>query len=233
MSHPLKCVIADDEPGAHNILRRYIEELPETELIGSCFNALEVHQLLKSHHADILLLDINMPEIDGFALLDMLPEPPAVIITTAYSDYAMKSYEYDAVDYLHKPIRFERFIKAIDKASRRLDRGAVQENISELDIKVDGKMVRIPTSEIIYLQSMGNYVKLVGHKKNYITAGTTREIEQKLPMPQFIRIHKSYIVNTSQIKEVKSDQVITPKETLPLGKTFKKYLETFYGKTQG
>lgn len=227
---PLRCIIADDEPGAHLILKRYIDELNATELAGSCYNALEVYQLLKTTNADIILLDINMPEIDGFALLDMLSAPPAVIITTAYSNYAMKSYEYDAVDYLHKPIRFERFIKAVEKASRRLEQRQLNTNIPILEIKVNSRLLKISTSDIIYLQSMGNYVKVVGHKRTYITASTTKELELRLPAPQFIRIHKSFIVNTEHIQEVKNDQVYTSKETLPIGKTFKKYMETFYGK---
>jgi DNA-binding LytR/AlgR family response regulator len=228
---PLRCLIADDEPGSHLVLKRYITELPATTFAGSCYNALEVYQLLKTEQVDILLLDINMPEIDGFALLDMLPDPPAVIFTTAYSNYAVKSYEYDAVDYLHKPIRFERFIKAIERAARRLDDKQVPVTpLAPLEIRVDGYMKEVPTESIIYIQSMGNYVKIVGSQKTYITAITTKELEHRLPAPQFIRIHKSYIVNTSHIQQVKDGQVHTEKEILPLGKTFKKYLELFYGK---
>lgn len=229
---PLCCLIADDEPGSHLVLKRYLDELPFTEFAGSCYNALEVYQFLKTGHADILLLDINMPEIDGFALLDMLPDPPAVIITTAYSDYALKSYEYDAIDYLHKPIRFERFIKAIEKAARRLNEKNISLPLAPLEIRVDGRVQEIFTEDIIYIQSMGNYVKLVCSNKTYITALTTKELEYRLPAPQFIRIHKSFIVNTKHIKAVKASQVFTSKETLPLGKTFKKYLELFYSSTQ-
>lgn len=227
---PLRCLIADDEPGSHLVLKRYLTEFSFTEFAGSCYNALEVYQLLKTEHIDILLLDINMPEIDGFALLDMLSEPPAVIVTTAYSDYAMKSYEYDAVDYLHKPIRFERFIKAIEKAARRLNEPGINLAVAPLEIRVDGRIQEVPAEDIIYIQSMGNYVKLVCSKKTYITALTTKELEHRLPAPQFIRIHKSFIVNTTHILEVKADQVYTVKEVLPLGKTFKKYLELFYSK---
>lgn len=228
---PLRCLIADDEPGSHLILKRYISELSFTEFAGSCYNAIEVYQFLKTNQTDILLLDINMPEIDGFALLDMLPHPPAVIVTTAYSDYAMKSYEYDAIDYLHKPIRFERFIKAIEKASRRLNPKAEEISLVLLEIRVDGRLLQVPTEDILYIQSMGNYVKVVCSKKTYITALTTKELEHRLPAPQFIRIHKSYIVNTAHITEVKADQVYVAKEILPLGKTFKKYLELFYSKS--
>lgn len=226
----LRCLIADDEPGSHLVLKRYLAELSFTECAGCCFNALEVYQFLKTHTVDILLLDINMPEIDGFALLDMLPNPPAVIVTTAYSDYALKSYEYDAVDYLHKPIRFERFIKAIEKAARRLNEKNISLPLAPLEIRVDGRAQEIPTEDISYIQSMGNYVKLVCNKKTYITALTTKELEQRLPAPQFIRIHKSFIVNTRHIQKVKADQVFTEKGPLPLGKTFKKYLELFYTK---
>ncbi|MES2478690.1 MAG: LytTR family DNA-binding domain-containing protein [Bacteroidota bacterium] len=229
----LRCLIADDEPGSHIVLKRYLTELPNTEFAGSCYNALEVYQLLKTEPVDILLLDINMPEIDGFALLDMLPNPPAVIVTTAYSDYALKSYEYDAVDYLHKPIRFERLIKAIEKAARRISEKKTHLpalSLAALEIRVDGQLKEIAPEEIIYIQSMGNYVKIVCDNKTFVTALTTKELEGRLPAPQFIRIHKSFMVNTAHIQEVKGGEVIMPKAVLPLGKTFKKYLELFYGK---
>ncbi|HTN16807.1 MAG TPA: LytTR family DNA-binding domain-containing protein [Chitinophagaceae bacterium] len=226
----LRCLIADDEPGSHLVLKRYLEELPFTEYTGSCYNAIQVYHFLKNNKADILLLDINMPEIDGFALLDMLEEPPAVIITTAYSDYAIKSYEYDAVDYLHKPIRFERFVKAIEKASRRLNQQDLHLPVSSLEIRVDGRPVTLAPEDILFVQSMGNYVKIVCRQKTYITALTTKELEHRLPTPQFIRIHKSFIVNTAYIREVNPAQVVLEKEVLPVGKTFKKYLERFLNK---
>lgn len=225
---PLKCLIADDEPGSHLVLKRYLSELPFAEFAGSCYNALEVYQFLKTEQVDILLLDINMPEIDVFALLDMLPSSPAVIITTAYSDYALKSYEYDAVDYLHKPIRLERLIKALEKVSRRLDKKSKSVHLSKLELRIDGAIQEIDLEDIIYIESMGNYVKLVCEKKILVTALTTKELEHRLPAPQFIRIHKSFIVNTQYITEVKAGQVFTAQKTLPLGKTFKKYLELFY-----
>jgi DNA-binding LytR/AlgR family response regulator len=224
---PLRCLIADDEPGSHLILKRYLDELPFTDFAGSCYNAIQVYNFLKTNQADILLLDINMPEIDGFALLDMLPEPPAVIITTAYSDYAVKSYEYDAVDYLHKPIRFERFVKAIEKASRRLNKQDLPVLVPALEIRVDGRLVTLQSEDILFTQSMGNYAKVVCRQKNYITALTTKELEHRLPAPQFIRIHKSFIVNTAHILEVNPAQVVLEKEVLPVGKTFKKYLDVF------
>lgn len=227
---PLRCLIADDEPGSHLVLKRYLEELPFTEFAGSCYNAIQVYQFLKNNKADILLLDINMPEIDGFALLDMLSAPPAVIITTAYSDYAIKSYEYDAVDYLHKPIRFERFVKAIEKASRRLNMQDLNLPVSSLEVRVDGRLVSLAPEDIFFVQSMGNYVKIVCRQKTYITALTTKELEHRLPTPQFIRIHKSFIVNTAYIREVNAAQVVLEQEVLPVGKTFKKYLERFLNK---
>lgn len=214
-------------------MKRYLAELPFTEFAGSCYNAVETYQYLKAHKVDILLLDINMPEIDGFALLDMLPTPPAVIITTAYSHYAMKSYEYDAIDYLHKPVRLERFIKAIEKASRRLSERNISMLQEPLEIKTDGRLLEINPADICYIQSMGNYVKIVCKLRTHIASVTTKELEQRLQAPQFLRIHKSFIVNTRDILEVKGDKVSTGKGVLPLGKTFKKYLELFYSQPGG
>lgn len=222
----IKVLIVDDEPGSHKVLENYIARMPELELVGNCFNAIEAFNFLKTASVDLLFLDITMPEIDGFGFLKMLEKPPFVIFTTAHSEFAMESYNYNAVDYLKKPIPFERFAKAISKLTLWIEKGIYLEPQKEvLEVKIDGSIKSIPIDQILYVQSLGNYVKIVVQGKVWVTQITTTELEESLPRSQFLRIHKSYIVSKSKIDIMKDDELVLAGNILPIGKTFKKYVK--------
>lgn len=223
----LRCVIIDDEPGSHIVLQEYITRLANLELCGHCYNAVEGYHFLKEHKTDIVLLDINMPQVDGFGFLEMLEHKPMIIFTTAYSEYAIKGFEYNAVDYLQKPIRFERFVKAIEKAAKWQTANSLPVIAVSVKIKVNGKIQNICLDDIDYAESMGNYVKIFCGKQIIVANMTTKHLESILTPPRFIRIHKSYIINISRISAVKNTQLSVNNIVLPIGKTFRKYIGQF------
>ena len=219
-----KVVIVDDEPRAHIILENYLARLPEVQLVGKYTSARAALDFLRSNHVDIVLLDITMPETDGFELLRALAEPPLVIFTTAHSEYALESYEYNAVDYLKKPIPFERFQKAIGKALSLLTLHPAKSLASGIQLRIEGETMTFAFDKILYLQSLGNYVKIYTPERMWLTQLTTRHTEESLPKELFIRIHKSFIVNKSKIEHFTDDEVVINRVKLPIGKTFKKYV---------
>lgn len=222
----IKVLIVDDEPRAHAILENYIARTPELELAGNCYNAIEAQDFLKTNPVHLVFLDITMPEVDGFGFLKMLEKQPLVIFTTAHSEFALESYDYNAVDYLKKPIPFERFAKAINKLTEWVEKGISFEPLKDiLDLKIDGSIRSVPFDHILYVQSLGNYVKIVTEGKVLVTQITTSELEESLPRSQFLRIHKSYIVNKSKIDKMMDDELVIKGNTLPIGKTFKKYVK--------
>jgi DNA-binding LytR/AlgR family response regulator len=221
----IKVLIVDDEPRAHTVLQNYIARMPELELAGDCFNAIEAYQFLKKQTVDLLFLDITMPEIDGFGFLRMLETQPNVIFTTAHSEFAVESYDYNAIDYLKKPIPFERFLKAVNKAMHQIENHVftVPQKRS-IELKINGEMRSISLEKISYIQSLGNYVKIFTDDKNHLIQVTTKELEELLPKT-FLRIHKSFIVNRSRISHVSDEEIQMGETKLPIGKTFKKYVK--------
>lgn len=221
----LNCIIVDDEPRAHNVLRHYIGKLPDLHFAASCSHVMEAYYYLKSNSADIIFLDINMPELNGFSLLELTGTKAAVIITTAYTDYAFKSYEYNAIDYLHKPIPFERFVTAIEKANRYIHYSAPARDAGYLEIKIDGALKQIPANDIIYIESLGNYVKIHCINGAYLVLITTRELQDKLPENSFVRIQKSYIINLAYVRALEQNHACLAHCKIPIGKTYKIYVE--------
>jgi len=224
----LKCIIVDDETGAQRILEEYIGRLAYAELAGKFPNAIEAFHFIKHNKVDVVLLDINMPEVSGFGLLDMLEHKPMVIFTTAYSDHALRGFEYNAIDYLYKPIRFERFAVAMEKAQKWHRLPKTNADNEFLELKIDGRPTLIKASNICYIESRGNYIKLYTEANNELMVlMTMNEIEDKLPRNIFIRVHKSYIINALKIQEIKNEQVLITNSFLPVGKTYKKYFLAF------
>jgi DNA-binding LytR/AlgR family response regulator len=225
----LRCVIIDDEPGAQYVLEKYIADLGYAVLASTCSNAIEAYHFIKNNPADVLLVDINMPQVDGFGLLDMVGDKdrPAIIFTTAYSDHALKGFEYGAIDYLHKPIRFERFVIAMEKAQRWCSTRQPEETAEHIEIKVNGQSRQLKISDILYIESFRNYIHIHLPGKPVLVLMTMTEIENKLPKSRFVRIHKSYLVNAAKISNAEAGKVDIAGTLLPVGKTYKKYLEAF------
>lgn len=224
-----QCIIVEDEPLAQNILKKYIQEVPFLELKSCCDNAYEAMDALRKGTIDIMFLDVNMPGLSGVGLLKTIVNPkPMVIITSAYSEYALDGYDYDIVDFLLKPFLFERFLKAVNKTVKLLEEPnkntSVNQEVDQLSktliIKVDKKNYRILESDILLLESIGNYVKIHTKEKNITTHTTLQNIHKELSQ-SFVRIHKSYVVAISVIEYIEGNSLVTSKGRYPIGETYK------------
>ena len=221
-----KCIIVDDEPAAHYVLANYIKQNPNLELVFQGYNGIEAMDYLRENRVDLMFLDINMPEISGMELLKILQVHPKTILTTAYSEFALESYDYGVIDYLLKPIYFPRFLKAVDRFF--LTENTINKEdeiiVNSVSVKIDGYFVDIELDQLLYAQSFGNYVKLHTIKRTYLASITTSELEKCLPEKNFMRIHKSYIVALDKIEAAEKDFVIIKKEKLPIGITYRREL---------
>lgn len=222
-----KCIIIDDEPAAHYVLANYISQNPSLELVFQGYNGVEALEYLKNNDIDLMFLDIDMPEISGIEMLQKLAKPPSTILTTAYSEFALESYEYGVLDYLLKPIYYPRFVKAVDRFFE-LEGSAQQEEAEEISgnihVKVDSDTIPIEINGILYAQSYGNYVKIFTQKRNYLATITTNDLEKMLPSSQFMRAHKSYIIAIDKVDEVMKDHVVIKRNPIPIGITYRREL---------
>ena len=222
----LKVLIVDDEPIARDILTEYVAKVPDIELAGTCANAVEVFAFLNKNHVDVVLLDINMPEITGVELLQTLRNPPMVIFTTAYSEYAVESYEHNAIDYLLKPIAFNRFAQAINKAvtANVVDNTVPQKAQAEdsFFVKSDGKLIKVLLNELYYIEALKDYVKLWLNNNTLIVHSTMKNMEEQLKRyDSFLRIHKSFLINLKHVSEVEGNMIKLGEYTTLIGNTYK------------
>jgi DNA-binding LytR/AlgR family response regulator len=217
----MKCLVIDDEPKAIEILSDYIEKVPNLECAGKFRDPLKALNHIQNNPIDLLFLDINMPDLSGIQFLNALEHHPLVIFTTAYSEYALDSYDYDAVDYLLKPIEFDRFLKAVNKASRRYKEkkkeGVPLRGDSDyIFIKSGTDYYKLDTRNIFYIKGTGNYLTFVTLKKEIMTLLTMKEALEILP-PQFNRIHKSYIINLDHVELIDTEEVKIKDQRIPIG----------------
>ena len=234
----LNTIIVDDEPLARDILETYIEQIPELNLVAKCSNALEANNILQSEDVDLMFLDIQMPQVTGTEFLKSLNNPPMVIFTTAYPNYAIEGFELDALDYLLKPIPMDRFMKAVNRAveMKNLFSSTNPETAEVVDrpagekegfvfVKSDKKLVKIHYSDIIYIEGLKDYVIIRCKDTRVITLQTMKSLEARMPANIFKRIHRSYIVNLDEINAVVGNMVeVTEKgqsKNLPIGKNYK------------
>ncbi len=232
----IKTIIVDDEPLALDILETYIEKLPDLELIARCSNAFEANEALKKSDVDLMFLDIQMPQLTGIDFLKTLAKPPMVVFTTAYSNYALEGFELNALDYLLKPVSLERFMKAVNKAEEQMelhrntgnDAAHQEDGPDYFFVKSDKKLVRVKYSDIIYIEGLKDYVIIRMENGRVISLQTMKSLEDKLPASQFIRVHRSYIVNLEKIVAIVGNMVeVTEKgavKHLPIGKNYRDIL---------
>lgn len=233
----LKALIIDDEPLAHKIILEYTKDVDFVEIIGQCHLATEALSILKKQEVDLLFLDINMPRISGLDFLRTLSKKPLVIITSAYQEYALESFELDVVDYLLKPFRFDRFLKAVNKAQelKQLKNATTTAPIStsnetakQLFIKSDKRLIQLDISAIYYLESYGNYVKIWLEKDFYLTPRTLTSFVAELPDNQFVRVHKSFIIHRTYIDYVEGNRVAMKNgKTVAIGKNYRSDFKAF------
>jgi DNA-binding LytR/AlgR family response regulator len=232
----LKCIIVDDEPLARNLLAEYVKKVPHLELVQACSSPLEALEALRNHPVDLMFLDIQMPEITGLTLLRTLQKKPMVILTTAYSEYALESYELDVVDYLLKPITLERFLRAIDKANDRMQKpiSVVTKTASEesqpfVFVKDGTKLVKIRWDDILYIEGLKDYVTIHTRQQKIVSLQRLKAMEESLPSNQFIRIHNSYIVALQAIDTIHRDKVQIGSVFLPISDSYKRSFREFVG----
>lgn len=235
MAITYRCLIIDDESPAHKALISHISKFDELEHSGSAFNGMEAIKMLNENQYDIIFLDINMPVISGVELMELQPNRPLTIVTTAYSDFALSAYQNDAIDYLMKPISFEKFSKAIEKAKIYFSGNNIKkENTSNgkvLSHRVNGQMTDILLSDIIYIESLGNYMKLYssGHNLPMIIYGSLASISAEIDCTDFLQVHRSYIVNVSKIISVTfKNLTMCNNEIIPVGRKYQILLDSFF-----
>jgi DNA-binding LytR/AlgR family response regulator len=227
----IKCLVIDDELPAREILKKHINGVEALELCGTCSNAVEAISFLKDNRVDLLFLDIQMPHLLGTNFIRTLKNPPKVIFTTAYRKYAVEGFELDAVDFLLKPINFERFLKGVNKVLQvnlqgSNDAATSSENNTEsvppfLYFRANRKMVKVLFNEIMYIEGLNDYIRIITAAKTIITKHLLTSLEEMLPSNEFVRIHKSFIVAINKIESFNADWVEIGKKEIPIGRSYK------------
>jgi len=223
----ITCIIIDDEPLARDILESYIAKSPQLKLVGKCRNAMEAKELLLVKKVNLMFVDINMPEISGLTFVKSLDDKPLFIFTTAYSEYAIDGFNLEAIDFLLKPISFERFEKSILKVAEYYQlRNDNQVSESDLEndfiyIKANQQMQKVAYADISYVEAFADYVKIYLPNRKIVTLQTMKNMEEKLPKDQFIRIHRSFIVNQKHISSYSPTNCKIGENILPVGKSYK------------
>lgn len=228
MTSVIHCAIIEDEPLAQNVLKKYIEDHPALELAAICNDAEEAQRVLLRHKIELLFLDINLPKLSGISFLKTLPDPPLVIFTTAYPEYAVQGFELDAIDYLLKPFSFERFLKAANKAVHQLNKKEVAEQTTHsfIFLKADKKVHKVNLDDILYIEAAGDYVKVMTEDGQYMVNDSLKSLQDELSPVQFIRVHKSYIISRSKIKFFEGNYVKVGNAEIPIGNLYREEIST-------
>ena len=230
----LRCIIVDDEDLARGVVEMYLKDIDFIEVVASCSNAMEALSIINNQRIDLMFLDINMPKIDGLSFLKTLKFPPKVIITTAYREFAVEGFELDAVDYLCKPYSLERFLIAVNKTVNRIKAeqehkpDVIRSNTEEIRstepyifVKADKRTYRVGLDKILYIEAVGDYVKIITTEKSLITYMYLKDIEKMLPSKLFPRVHRSFIVSISKIESIEGNQIRIQKSVIPIGRNYR------------
>jgi two-component system LytT family response regulator len=227
----ISCHIIEDEPMASKLLQMYVSKMPVLELTAVSDNPIRALDLLKSHPVDLLFLDIRLPEMTGLALIGVLQYKPLVILTTAFSEFAVESYDLDVVDYLKKPITFDRFVKAIDKVEQRLQLSGVHKErsivVDYIFVKEGTRILRVNIDDILFIEGLKNYVSIHTRTQKIVSLQRLKALEEQLPANQFIRVHNSYIVAKAAISSIKENEISIGVEKIPIGETYLKAFMDF------
>ena len=236
----MRCLVIDDEQLVRELLEDTIRQIPFLELVAACKNALEATVILQTEPIDLIFLDIQMPRLSGLEFLRSLGKPPLVILVTAYEQYALEGYSLQVVDYVVKPFRFERFLKACNRAQElfRLEQGPVLAPIEEpadFFVPVEYTQVKIKISDITYIEGLGDYIKIYrsSASKPVLTRMSIKAMEEKLPASAFVRTHKSYLVSVRKITAVKRDCICIGEQEIPVGNFYKETITRILNGTGG
>ena len=227
MSNPISCIIVDDENVAREIIASHLSRIENIEVIAQCKNAIEAFNFINNNAVDLIFLDINMPEISGIAFAKSINKNIKIIFTTAYRDYAVEGFNLQAVDYLLKPISFERLLQAINRYFEvNTQQTETQSQPSETNdfifVRSDRRMLKITFKDIIFIESLSDYLKIHLKDQSIITRETISAIEAKLPQKDFLRIHRSYIVNLASIESFTNEEMIVNGKALTISRSYKK-----------
>ncbi|WP_246859311.1 LytTR family DNA-binding domain-containing protein [Spirosoma sp. KCTC 42546] len=221
----LKCIIVDDETMARKALQRLCEQHESLDIVAICENATQALNVLSEHEIDLIWLDVEMPELSGFDLLDRLPVVPQVILTTAKTDYAFDAFQYQVTDYLKKPITQPRFKLAVEKvlAAQKKNEPVRQGDNKAIYVKCDGRYVRVPYDSIMYIENAGDYVKILTSQQAFVVYTTMKSLEEKLGT-QFLRVHRSYIINLDKIVDIEESNLVVASKVIPISRANKSEL---------
>lgn len=222
----MNCVIVDDEKLSRTVVEKFVQDTPSLNLVGSYSNGSDLHTALNSKQVDLIFLDINMPEINGIDLIKTTENIPQVIFITSHTDYAIEAFEHDVTDYLVKPIEFDRFLKAVDRAEKIHNAFAVEESEQNtIYVKSDSRLIKIDLSKLTYIEALGDYVRIHSKMGKHTVLSTMKAMDQKLPFDQFMRVHKSYIVRMDKIQKVIKNEVHLEGATVPVSRSYKDTLK--------
>ncbi|HAA10439.1 MAG TPA: DNA-binding response regulator [Cytophagales bacterium] len=227
----LKCLIVDDEPLARGVVRDFLSQIPDVEVVAEAGNASVALKTLKEEAVDAIFLDIQMPGLSGIDLVRAIPSPPLVVFITAYPEHAVDGFSLDAVDYLVKPFSFSRLLEAVNRLRKRLAPSPILSQY--ITFKADKRLHKIPHTDLRYIQAAGDFIKVFHSGKTLIVNETLRSLETRLPTPPFCRIHKSYLVNLDYLKYWEGNQVAIDDEMLPVGAAHREALKQILNGPQG
>jgi len=226
----IKYIIIDDEPIAHDIIKGYCNMLPNMQLMSHCYDAIEALEYLSKNKVDLIFLDLNMPKLKGFDFLKTLPSPPKVIVTTAYSEFALEGYELNVTDYLLKPFSFERFLKAINKvigSSVAANQSSSEENeatTNQIFLRQNKSYIQVDIETILYIEASGNYTKIVTTDDTITIREKISDMLETLPENGFLQVHKSFAIATGHINKIEGNRIYIGDNIIPIGKMYKLHI---------
>ncbi len=221
----MKCLVVDDDKISRELVCECIKETEDLILSSVCNNGIEASNFLSNNEVDLIFLDVEMPKMNGLDLLKSLNHKPQVILVTAKEKYAVEAFEYEVTDYLVKPINHSRFVKAVQKARAKNKPSQIESvKAGNIFIKVDSELINLPTTDILWIEALGDYVNFITAVKKYVVLSTMKNIEAKLPGAEFVRVHRSYLVRIDKIKKISEDILLVENKLIPVSKSYKKEL---------
>lgn len=221
----MRCIIVDDDKVSRELVQDYVADTEGLELLGAFPSAIEANNFLSKNHVDLIFLDVEMPKMTGLELLKSLDEKPLIILITSKEKYAIEAFEYEVLDYLLKPVEYARFVKAFQKAKNKLKPMPLDNVTKEsIFIKVDSELINLPFKEVLWIEALGDYVNIITAQRKLVVLSTMKNIEEKLPPNEFVRVHRSYFVRLDRIKKISEDIILVENKLIPVSKSYKKEL---------
>lgn len=220
----MNCIVVDDDAMARMLLEHYISQTEDLHLVATCENAIEAANVLKKQSIDLMFLDVEMPDMTGIEFMESLVRRPEVIMVTSKEDYALDAFEIQVADYLLKPVKYARFLKAVQRVQNRFTQVAntpPKQEEENVFIKTEGRLVNLELSDIQWVEAQGDYVKIQTQKEGYVVHGTIKSYEEKLPTSTFVRVHRSFIIRVDQIVDIADASIVIGRSVIPIGASYK------------